>query len=100
MDAELDQRLDALMVAITEVGERAEAGFAAVERRFGEVNLRFERIDRRLDGIDARLDGMDRRLDGMDGALSALRAEMRERFDVVDSRLLLLEAARPRPRRA
>ena len=76
------RRTDGLHEAISELGNRMERRFEAVDRRFEAIDRRFEAVDRRFEGIERNMSGQFRWIIGiqmttliaMIGAIAAVAA--------------------------
>jgi len=76
------RRTDGLHEAISELGNRMERRFEAVDRRLEAIDRRFEAIDRRFEGIERNMSGQFRWIIGiqmttliaMIGAIAAVAA--------------------------
>ncbi|MCY4601446.1 MAG: hypothetical protein OXF27_16180 [Acidobacteria bacterium] len=76
------RRTNGLHEAISELGNRMERRFEAVDRRLDAIDRRFEAIDRRFEGIERNMSGQFRWIIGiqmttliaMIGAIAAVAA--------------------------
>ena len=58
------RRTDGLHEAISELGNRMERRFEAVDRRFEDIDRRFEAVDRRFEAFDRRFEAIERNMSG------------------------------------
>jgi septal ring factor EnvC (AmiA/AmiB activator) len=63
------------------------AGFQQVDRRFTQVERHLSQVDRRLDQVDQRFAQIDRQLDLLELGQRDLRAEMNEKFALIEERI-------------
>ena len=71
--AQLNQKLDFLLVHMDEK-------FEAVDTRFETMDARFDAADTRFDAMDKRFDAMDRRFEATDGHFVRIETKIRDGF--------------------
>lgn len=74
---------DMLAQRISELSEKTEARFNAVDSRFAAIDVRFDSIDARFNAVDARFDAVDIRLNAIDARFGVVES----RLNSIDSRL-------------
>ena len=78
---------------IKELVSYLDVKFAAIDQRFERVDQRFDGVDKRFDGADKKFDGVNKRLDDIDKKLtshdeqlSAIRIELTNVYDVLETK--------------
>ena len=96
--ASVDERFDAVDMALVEQRQYTEFAFDRLDRRFDGVDSRLDSVDSRLDSVDRRLDSVDRRLDGVNSRFDRLERKLDQFIDtqstankLVERRLTALE---------
>jgi len=91
--SQVDRRLDQVDHRFEQIDrhfEQIDKRLDQVDQRFDQIDRRFGQIDRRLDQVDQRFAQIDRRLDLLELGQRDLRAEMNEKFALIEERINVL----------
>ena len=66
-------KLDSILIALTDHIRTSDERFNQVDERFDQVDERFKKVDERFDQVDERFEKVDERSDKMEGYLQALK---------------------------
>ncbi|HIT91231.1 MAG TPA: hypothetical protein IAC41_12555 [Candidatus Merdenecus merdavium] len=77
----MSESVNAILLAINNIGKTMEQGFQESNRRFDEIDVRFEKIEEKLEEHDARFERIEEKLEEHDAEFKRINKKLEEHDD-------------------